>query len=441
MKKLMLVTLIAGSLFAAVGCAKKNSSNDGGKPTESEGTSSGGGSFGDENSMRLLGWGKKIVADSLRRTNPKSLQGLPVGWTPERLAKLVENTKSEPNKVVYRYGRELMFDYKVPKSGEPYLIATSLFFRSHAAIPVNSLWDTQKEPYIREIRTKLLHEAAHVLGIGLTEKTDHKARGFAYHLIADIFAKNNVLCSTQSMPENYEGFVSDQSIEDHVRATFTEEYKHYSEDQRQKLIDEKIEEAKARKYYWMINRPSGFGFQVRKEEMDPKGFMPIEDYPWMQKLLAGNGEAHYLSPIRMIHHKKNPNSEIEMYEPKREFTLAIFGKGRLQQQYYKSVETQGGAIIFKGEVTGFDENSECSVGEQLTFPLNKDGKYEATLKYFNQCPSLISPSKSKEAIVGEMKVQCVESVPRLSDLNQFYNEGPYLDKSLNDYEKYKNDLD
>jgi hypothetical protein len=435
MKNSMLTLLIASSLILSAGCARKNAGH-GDKQTDVEGTSSGGGGFGDENSMRLLGWAKKVVSNAIRQVNPQALQGLPQGWTQERLARLIDHVHAEPNRVVYRYGRELMFDYKIPKNGEPYLIATSLYFRSHASVPLNSLMAPQREPYIREIRTKLLHEMAHVLGIGLTEDTDHKARGFAVHLITNILSKNNVACFTKEVPESYQGRVPDETVEAEVRA----ELKNSPQD----ILEQRIAEAKARPYYWIVNRPFGFGLQVRREP--ESGRMGLEDQPWMASLLDGNTRATYMSLGLYPQQRKDPSLSNGIPELKREFTWGIDRKSdRVVQQYYKEIKIQNRKVNVKGTLSYGIEGRDCEVSETISFPVTKDHKFKGRVHYLNSCPDVFEVNSEggpkRDKIEADFGVDCVEAWNSLGDISQFYGDEPFTDPFLIEYDKTRDDLD
>lgn len=436
MKKLMLVTLIAGSLFAAVGCAKKNSSNGGGKPTDSDGTSSGGGGFGDENSMLLLNWTKKVVAAYFRQSNPDVFAGLPPGWTAERLARLIENTHAEPNKVVYRYGRELMFDYKIPKSGEPYLIATSLYFRAHSAIPVNSLWPTQKEPYIRELRMKLLHEAAHVLGFGLSEKTDIKARAFAIYLTTQVFPRNNVVCSTKDVPDNYPARVTDEKIETEIRESYKDQG--FPED----YVNSEIEKGKARKYYWYLSRPTGFGLQVLKEPNLRKGTV-TEIQRWYKQLHEGSAEASFSSFAYFPGRHKDPNFRSGAAELSREYEAPQFSSNeRLLQQYYKNVEIDRKSLVFTGVMETSDGDKKCEIRESIKIPQGKTGDYVGKLEFVDTCPFDGSTGEFKgETLKVSFNVECKEVLRPIGNLTQFMDGQPLEDKYLLEWDKTREDLD
>ncbi|KYG66292.1 hypothetical protein AZI86_04345 [Bdellovibrio bacteriovorus] len=154
-----------------------------------DGSSSGGGSFGDESSLALL---KRAVAELQQEVKFINSKSLPAQFDKEKFLSLLKNLSLEPNNTTSRYDRELMFDYE-NKDGAQKIKVLSLFFKSHAAIPVNTLGKVKVTPYVDEIKLKLVHEAAHVFGIGLTEETDKDARAFSQKFI-EAKEFNNFFC-------------------------------------------------------------------------------------------------------------------------------------------------------------------------------------------------------------------------------------------------------
>lgn len=159
---------------------------------EVDGSSSGGGSFGDESSLVLLNQAVDELTLNLKYINPSAI---PSELKKDKLIALLNNLKLEPNDSSSRYDRELMFDYDSTK-GQEKIKVKSLFFKSHAAIPVNSLGASRVAIYVEEIKLKLLHEAAHIFGIGTTENTDAAAREVAASLM-EKFKTNNLFCHIQ----------------------------------------------------------------------------------------------------------------------------------------------------------------------------------------------------------------------------------------------------
>ncbi len=430
------LALAAVLALSAAACGKMK----GAKPTPEDGTSSGGGSFGDESSLRLLNTSKKVVADMIRHSNPNMWQGLPQGWTQERLAKLVENTRTEPNRVVYRYGRELMFNYRVPKSGEPYLVATSLYFRSHAAIPVNSLDSPDMEPYIREVRTKLLHEAAHVMGVGLDEKTDYKARAFAFYLIRTILLGNNIVCTATDVPKEYPGAVPEETlkkeIQDDLKSTgYISGTEAVDDANVASLIKEKLEPLR---YRWFINRATGFGMQTLKS------YNTTEIYQsWYEKMMKGErvvGMAFVFQPYR----EGNPNAR--WVEPRREWISPYwnFMPKRMYQQHYSDVRISGEKISYSGGESQASINGEpCSTRESIVLPVgHAPGAYKGYVEFKNSCHDLIANSDrpAKEIHQFKIEVDCIEGYERISNLDQFFGSGELKDPELIEATKNRNSL-
>lgn len=401
--------VVAVATLLSVSCAPNNTGKSepkDGVKIVSEGTSSGGGSFGDESSMRLLNKTKKIVAAALRDANPNIYKGFPKGWTPERLAKIVETIHAEPRTEVSRYNRELMFDYRVPKTGEPYLVATALFFRAHAAIPVNSLWEEDLEPHLRELRTKLLHEAAHLMGIGLTEQTDYKARGFARFMIVSLMARNNVVCRTKEVPVTYPGFVADEELA-------------------------KAKEAKnlhSEYYYWILNRALGFALQTQRYGLKVYA-------SWLEDLIRGKSTIYpnFLNLPLLV-----ANPQLSKVEYRRYFEVpeGQVDMRLLQQHFVSATSTNPDLISFIGRsenyLTAWNEPGRCAYQETLTIPKSSKGDYKARLVYENKCDV---PSEDHRDIIfaGAIDLDCVESWDELDIFDQFLGDTKFTDPRMQEW--------
>lgn len=155
------------------------------------GGESGGGGFGDRSSMFILGRAQASLLLMLKNTSEEVFKGLPPN-TRARLIKGVKSIESQPNVSSYRDQRELMFDYQDGPNGGK-IIATKLFFQSHSHLPVVNNTPEGLNPYLAEVRLLILHEAAHLIGIGTTDNSDHKARGFAHELLRKM-SQNGLLC-------------------------------------------------------------------------------------------------------------------------------------------------------------------------------------------------------------------------------------------------------
>lgn len=414
MKKATLAIL---PLCLVLGACQNKTANDTVAPApvvpQSEGNSSGGGGFGDESSMQLLKWSQQIVTRGLRQTNSEVFKNLPQGWNPERLAKLIETIRPEPNKVVYRYDRELMFDYVVPKEGEPYIIATNLFFRAFSSVPVTGMPADSREPYLREIRNRLLHETSHILGIGTSEASDYKARVFANYLVKVIW-HNNVICQAQEVPENYPSKVQDWDLEAAAKKIGAD----YNEEEKTKLR----EKFKQQPYSWMMNRGFGFGMQTRKfyEGVVRSNF-------FIDLLLQGTptyGVSFYTFPWRVQN-----SMSTEYQEPLRYFESAYFSNGEtlVHAQYYKLSETKDGWAKFKGSIDlpSTANRKACSSSETFRIPQNLGGTYTGFIEFEDNCYENYEKPKK-----GEIKVQCTESYVPMKDLKEFFGDGAFQDPEL-----------
>jgi hypothetical protein len=163
-----------------------------------DGSSTGGGSFGDESSLTILRWAAEDLASQIRNSSPEIYKNLPKGWTQERLAEVIRNVEptaadQETYRIpeVDRYGQRLMFNYGKRNDGSPYITATRLFIDAYASYDVNSQPKQDFYYKIEEVKLKLAHEAAHLLGLGLSKEADMpEAREFAKSLLASLDSDN-----------------------------------------------------------------------------------------------------------------------------------------------------------------------------------------------------------------------------------------------------------
>lgn len=163
-----------------------------------DGSSTGGGSFGDESALTILRWASKDLSDQIRNSSPEIYKNLPNGWTQEKLAEVIANV--EPNvknqetyqvPEVNRYGQRLMFNYGKRPDGSPFITATKLFIDAYASHDVNAQPKQDFYYKIEELKLKLAHEAAHLLGLGLSKETDmSEARAFSKALLASLDSDN-----------------------------------------------------------------------------------------------------------------------------------------------------------------------------------------------------------------------------------------------------------
>jgi hypothetical protein len=163
-----------------------------------EGSSTGGGSFGDESSLTILRWAAKDLSNEIRHSSPEIYKDLPNGWTQERLAEIIANVEpTVANQEVYkipevsRYGQRLMFNYGKRDDGSPFITATRLFVDAYSSYDVNSQPKQDFFYKIEEVKLKLAHEVAHLLGLGVSKETDMlEARAFSKSLMASLDSDN-----------------------------------------------------------------------------------------------------------------------------------------------------------------------------------------------------------------------------------------------------------
>jgi hypothetical protein len=222
---------------------------------KSEGSSSGGGgSFGDESSLTILKWASEDLARQIRNSSPEVYVGLRQGWSQQRLSEVIQNVKPNWNSSedyalpeVSRYGQRLMFDYGIEANGTPFITATRLFMDAYSHYEVNSRPKHEFYNTLEEVKLKLAHEAAHLMGLGLNKSTDMtEARSFAKALLATLDS-DNIECVPTSAPpiEIY------APNEDKTLATI---YSGWTKEELQRRTDEYLSK---RSKAFVINRPSG----------------------------------------------------------------------------------------------------------------------------------------------------------------------------------------
>jgi hypothetical protein len=175
---------------------------------QGDGSSTGGGSFGDESALTILDWASEDLAQEILNSSPEIYRNLPKGWTQEKLAQLVRNV--EPTKgdretysipEVSRYGTRLVFNYVPKADGRSYITATRQFIDAYAAYEVNSKPKKDFYATINEVKLKLAHEVSHLLGFGLTRETNMpEARAFAEALLASLDSDNVECLPSEPLP-------------------------------------------------------------------------------------------------------------------------------------------------------------------------------------------------------------------------------------------------
>lgn len=217
MKRLLFKSLLVVCLMSA--CAKGGNRNAQGAPAagqtapatgpalREEGSSSGGGSFGDESSLAILRWAAEDLAREISNSSPELYKDLPQGWSRERLAQMIRDVEPtsktrETYKVpeVSRHGQRLMFDYRRREDGSLYITATRLFMDAYSHYEVNRRPKHEFGLTLEEVKLKLVHEVAHHLGLGLSKETDMpEARRFAKSVL-EALDSDNVECLPTNAP-------------------------------------------------------------------------------------------------------------------------------------------------------------------------------------------------------------------------------------------------
>lgn len=205
-KSLTMVCLVLAA------CSKSENRNAQGAPagvhpSQGEGSSSGGGSFGDESSLTILRWAAEDLAREISNSSPALYKNLPAGWSRERLAKMIREVEPttgnrETYKVpeVSRHGQRLMFDYRKRDDGTMYITATRLFMDAYSHYEVNRRPKHSFVTTLEEVKLKLVHEVAHHMGLGVTKETDmSEARQFAIRLLESLDS-DNFECLPSSAP-------------------------------------------------------------------------------------------------------------------------------------------------------------------------------------------------------------------------------------------------
>lgn len=229
MNSLKWLALVA--CLVLVACQPPKRSKSEGSRTGGDGSSTGGGSFGDESSLTILRWAANDLSAQIKNSSPEIYRSLPAGWTQERLANVIANVEplpaqQESHKVpeVSRYGQRLMFNYGNKSDGTPFITATRLFMDSYSSYDVNSRPRQDFYYTLEEVKLKLAHEAAHLLGLGLSKETDMpQARQFAKALLESLDSDNVECINKSALPtESFTAFrargVSEDTLKGWKRA-------------------------------------------------------------------------------------------------------------------------------------------------------------------------------------------------------------------------------
>lgn len=163
----------------------------------STGGSDGGGGFQYPNAKLLLKVVSEPLAKSVEAMDDKAFQNFPSHLRRIELAQIIRTVVSKPEEHKERENASgelegLMFDYDRNYCDEkgcgPRIIALKPFFDAYKGLPVAQLekqW-TKEKIYLltlEDVRQRLVHEAAHLLNIGTTAKTDSDADVFYERLM------------------------------------------------------------------------------------------------------------------------------------------------------------------------------------------------------------------------------------------------------------------
>lgn len=256
-------------------------SKDPGRPDD--GSSSGGGSFGDESSLMILKWASEELSNQILNSSPELYSDLPAGWTRERLAQIIRDVEPTPADretyavpEVVRHGQRLMFDYRTRPDGTPYITATRLFVDAHSHFEVNSKPKYEFKAVIDEIKLKLAHEAAHHMGLGLSKQSDMpQARAFANSLMASLDS-DNIEC----MP-----------VQDGIPRELADARAAHN----QTSADQFAETAMA----WAINRPTGKGIAPSSSQHGCYLIDPVTEADYVEgdpTKCSADGPDSFISP-------------------------------------------------------------------------------------------------------------------------------------------------
>ncbi|MBX3032872.1 MAG: hypothetical protein KF865_03030 [Bdellovibrionaceae bacterium] len=179
--------------FLMLGCSSQTIQTDQRTPTAAAyGNSSGGGGFVEENSALILQQAARGLARMIRFSSPALYTGLPSGWNQEKMAQVIEDVRSLPNRERRREGRALMLDYGKDKKG-PFIAVLKPFFLAYSSVPIKYADNATLMKVLRDVRLKLLHETAHHF-----QMNENQAEEFGIKLLSAL--ENDLLfCYAQNV--------------------------------------------------------------------------------------------------------------------------------------------------------------------------------------------------------------------------------------------------
>lgn len=164
----------------------------------SEGGVDGGGGYADENSTKFLLETAETLIRTLKNGSQQVLAVTPNNWKAAEISTVLGNIRLSPLENRQRNGRPLMFDYDVATNQ---IIALAPYFASYEFVEASKY---NNEDLVRGLRTKLLHETAHLWGAN-EEQAEKQALaildGFDHDLVyclapgweTDVFRSQNLV--------------------------------------------------------------------------------------------------------------------------------------------------------------------------------------------------------------------------------------------------------
>lgn len=395
-------TLLTSLIWTAISCQSDRTST-GVSPAlapagatqgpAAQGTSSGGGDFRNQGARDLLRRASQGLAGEIRRASPRIFRELPQGMTQESLAKLIEDVRFDENQTARRHGELLGFDYRQDRSGKYYLVATKSVFDELASVNVNTINPQAMEERLLDIKIRLAHEAAHVIGIGRSQQTDMLARGFGAQLNLAL-ANDMVVCTlpySQSSPDWSGRYQLDQE-----------------------MPTDKAEEVRTRSFVWIFNRTNGKGTFVSP-------LHGLVDAPRYQN--SYQNIPSFVSYEEAIGRFLDPsfvNGEVFMSRIDRANFGLLFPSFSPSSQYRgnnlvrdwpEGRLVQNGNVVLSstadvGDLSPEGKETTIIYSEVLTLELGNNLRGKATLNFTAVTSTEGSPSNTKQ---GTMSLECASS--------------------------------
>lgn len=125
------------------------------------------GGFEYQNSRALLEIAISELYNEIRSADEAAFPSFNHDWNKEKLADLIKTTRfaCEEETVginVYNQQEKRMFDYILPPKESPYIRALKAYFAHYASTPLD-VTSVSFQEILRDVKTKLLHEASHIV--------------------------------------------------------------------------------------------------------------------------------------------------------------------------------------------------------------------------------------------------------------------------------------